>query len=78
MESVFDFSIPRASPDINGLEDGPIGVSSQRETQFRLVLEQVLPSKKNSGEYSWKLANFVRHAKLLITKVSAREWPSGP
>jgi hypothetical protein len=34
--------------------------------------------KKNLGEQSWKLANFVRHSKLLITKVPVRKWPSVP
>ena len=51
------------------------GVSSQKETQFRPVSRAQLDRKKNLGEYSWKLANFVRHHKLLITKVSACEWP---
>jgi hypothetical protein len=34
--------------------------------------------EKNFGEQSWKLANFVRQAKLLITKVSACKCPTGP
>jgi hypothetical protein len=35
-------------------------------------------SEKSLGEQSWKLANFVRHPNLLITKVSVRKCPSVP
>jgi len=51
---------------------------SQRETKFKPILKLHLRVEKNLGEQSRKLANFVRHPKLLITKVSARKWPRVP
>ena len=53
-------------------------ILSQRETKLDLFREEARPVEKNLGEQSRKLANFVRHPKLLITKVSADEWPGVP
>jgi len=54
------------------------GRLSQRETQFASFEPTIFPVEKNFGEQSWKLANFVRQAKLLITKVSAYKCPRVP
>jgi hypothetical protein len=53
-------------------------ILSQRETKLDRFREQSSTVEKKLGEQSRKLANFVRHPKLLITKVSAHEWPGVP
>ena len=54
------------------------GRLSQRETKFASFTANGFPIENNLGEWSWKLANFVRHANLLITKVSACKCPTVP
>ena len=51
---------------------------SQIETEFEPILETPLRVEKKLGEWIGKLAIFVRHPNLLITKVSAGECPSVP
>jgi hypothetical protein len=49
-----------------------------KRDKIRPVSRVISTVEKNLGEQSRKLANFVRHPKLLITKVSAHEWPGVP
>jgi hypothetical protein len=51
---------------------------SQKETPL-VHFDDLIPAvKKDHGEQTWKLANFVRNPKLLITKVPPSECPGVP
>lgn len=51
---------------------------SQMETKFGLFRSLRFSVKTNFGEQIKKLAIFVSHSNLLITKVSSSECPSVP
>jgi hypothetical protein len=65
-------------PDQISLDLDPMGFRLKARRSLGLFRRHGFQLKKNFSEQIWKLANFVRHPKLLITKVSARKWPSVP